>query len=53
VPHLEELDRVRVATDEAVFSMRLRQFSLPLKVGSSMSVGFNQRVSVRRGRVRR
>lgn len=52
VPHLEPGDRVRVSTGDWSMAFRLRQFSLPLVVGSPMSVGYHARVSVRRRRVR-
>lgn len=47
VPFLEELDMVRLHTDEYDFRFPLRQWTLPLTASESMSVGANKRV--RRG----
>jgi hypothetical protein len=52
VPHLDELDMIRVDTDEHVGNDRLRQWSFPL-TGGDMSVGYNDLVTVPRRRVRR
>jgi hypothetical protein len=45
VPHLELGDRVKVESDTVHTIFTLTKFSLPLAVGSGMSVGFNKRVS--------
>jgi hypothetical protein len=52
VPHLDELDMIRVDTVEHVGNDRLRQWSFPL-TGGDMSVGYNDLVTVPRRRVRR
>jgi hypothetical protein len=52
VPHLDELDMIRVDTDEHVGNDRVRQWSFPL-TGGDMSVGYNDLVTVPRRRVRR
>lgn len=52
VPHLDELDPVRVETDEYTGRERLRQWSFPL-TGGDMSCGYNDLVAVPRRRVRR
>lgn len=45
LPFLEPQDRISVVTDDGTIRSRLDQFSLPLRVGSNMSVGFLKRVS--------
>jgi hypothetical protein len=52
VPHLDELDMIRVDTEAHVGNDRLRQWSFPL-TGGDMSVGYNDLVTVPRRRVRR
>lgn len=51
-PHLDPLDLIGVNTDEGVFSMLLRQFSIPLSTSASMTIGFNRRLTANRRRVR-
>jgi hypothetical protein len=46
--HLEELDRVAVATEGRIFEFRLQQFTIPLTCDSTMTVGSLQRVSAQR-----
>jgi hypothetical protein len=54
VPHLEELDTVGVDTSgEGSVRFPLRQFTIPLVAGQSMSIGFNKRVRSRRRHRRR
>jgi hypothetical protein len=48
VPHLEPEDSIRVQYDGLGLSMRLGQASIPFKHDGTMSVGFMDRVSVRR-----
>lgn len=53
IPHLEEGDRVRVQDDKAVVEFSLLNFSIPLIVGESMSVGLNRKKAMwksKRGR---
>lgn len=45
VPHLEELDMIRISYDDLKLSARLREFSLPLTHDGVMSVGYVKRVS--------
>lgn len=45
VPHLDELDLVRIDTDEYVGTQRVRQLSFPL-AGGDMAVGYNAIVSL-------
>lgn len=52
IPHLEPLDRVRVATDTTSLTFVLKAFSLPLLHSGSMSVGANKRVTPARKRIR-
>lgn len=44
VPHLEEWDQLRVATEHGDVDFPLRQFTIPLTATETMSVGFNKRV---------
>ena len=50
VPHLEPEDMVRVDTHQFAHTMRLGQFSLPLRHDSLQSVGYTRKVSVRKRR---
>ncbi len=50
VPHLEEEDLVRVDANGVSMTLRMAQFSLPLKHDQQMSVGFHKQVSVSRRR---
>jgi hypothetical protein len=52
VPHLDELDMVRIHTPEYVGTERLRQWSFPL-TGGDMTVGYNDLVSLPRRKNRR
>ena len=52
VPFLDELDLVRISTEQYVSSERLRQFSFPLTSGD-MTVGYTDSVSVPRNTKRR
>jgi hypothetical protein len=45
VPHLEELDMIRVSYGDLRMQARLRRFALPLTHGGVMSVGYVKRVS--------
>lgn len=47
IPHLEPGDAIYVHTDDGAVRFRLTTFSLPLVVGSPMTVGYNRRVSTR------
>lgn len=53
VPHLEELDRVRVRTPEFAATFRIKQMSIPLLASGSMTVGYNRRLSPKAVRIRR
>lgn len=44
VPHLEEMDLIRVSYEDLRFNARLRRFSLPLTHAGVMSVGYVKRV---------
>lgn len=50
VPHLEEMDLIRVAYEDMRLNVRLKQFSLPLTHAGTMSVGSNKRVTKPRRR---
>jgi hypothetical protein len=52
IPHLEEHDLVRVATNEGTFLVRMRQWTLPLGLENSptMSVGSIKRTTLARRR---
>ncbi len=50
VPHLEELDMIRVSYGDMNMQARLRRFSLPLTHSGVMSVGYVKRVSKPRRR---
>lgn len=45
IPFLEPGDTVRVETDEVDTSFVIQQFTIPLIVGDSMSVGYNRRMA--------
>lgn len=47
VPHLEVLDLARVSTDLYDFTFRLKEFSIPLRVGAYMTVGSNKNLRPR------
>lgn len=54
IPHLEELDMVRVATDEGTFMVRMQQWTLPLSLDGApvMTVGSLRRTTVPTRRLR-
>lgn len=54
-PLLEEWDTVRIATDEFNTNFVLTKFTIPLVVDDSttMSIGYNKRVVVNKGKIRR
>ena len=52
IPHLEEYDRVSLSCDAFDGVFTLRQFSIPLTVGDTMSIGYNRRLlTVNRRRI--
>jgi hypothetical protein len=51
IPHLEPGDMVRIQTDEYSTSFRLREFSIPLVAGDSMSIGYVKNMAIRKGAV--
>jgi len=51
IPHLEPGDMVRIQTEEYATTFRMREFSIPLVAGDSMSVGYQKRMAVRKGLV--
>lgn len=52
VPHLEELDLIRIAYEDMRMTARLREFTLPLTNTGVMSVGYVKQVSVPKRRRR-
>lgn len=46
VPHLDPGDPCTVATEQGAVTFRLSQFSLPLRVGQEMSVGYLRNITV-------
>lgn len=44
VPYLEEYDRVALEHDDFDTAFVLRQFSIPLSIGDTMSIGYNRRL---------
>lgn len=52
IPHLEPQDVYTMSTRDFTMNGRVRQFSIPLKVGSSMTVGYTSRRSINVGRIR-
>lgn len=56
IPHLDELDLVRVETGDTAVEFRLRRFSIPLGSGDPgppMPVGYHKKTTVNRRRIRR
>lgn len=53
LPFLEPADKISVVTDDGTIRSRLDQFSLPLRVGATMSVGYIKKVSATTRRHRR
>lgn len=53
IPHLDPADLLEFRTDEFVVNVRLRQATLPLTVGSTMSLGWLKRSTVNTKRIRR
>jgi hypothetical protein len=52
IPHLDPYDMVRVTTEDFSAAFYLSKFTIPLKVGSPMSVGYLKNVAVKGRRVR-
>jgi hypothetical protein len=52
IPHLEPEDVYTLTTEEFTVRQRVKQVTIPLKVGSDMAVGFHARRSVNLGRIR-
>ena len=52
IPHLEEGDAVRVATDKFNGNFRLSQFALPLNAAGDMSIGYVRNVKPRKAMIR-
>lgn len=54
-PLLEEWDTVRIATDEFSTNFVLTKFTIPLIVadGASMAVGYNKKIGINKGKIRR
>lgn len=52
VPHLEEMDVVRVETNEFAAVHRVKQFAIPLTADGDMSVGYVRRTSPNRRAIR-
>lgn len=52
IPHLEETDVCKVATDLVGAPFRLQQFAIPLAAGGEMSVGYVKNVKVNKSAVR-
>ena len=44
IPHLEEMDIVRVSTEEFASNFRLQKFAIPLTAAGEMSVGYVKKV---------
>jgi hypothetical protein len=52
VPHLQEEDVITLSTGEFTVYQRIKQATIPLKVGADMTVGYTARRSVNVGRIR-
>jgi len=53
VPHLEEMDVVKLSTEKFSANHRLVKFAVPLNAAGDSSVGYVRNVKLRSGRVRR
>lgn len=53
IPHLDPADMARLNTEDYSNAFRMSKYSIPLKAGASMSVGYLNKVSVRPRRVRK
>lgn len=52
IPHLEELDVVRVATEQVTTNFALKQFAVPLTAAGQMSVGYVRNVKPNKSVIR-
>lgn len=53
IPHLEPEDIATVKTDDFSLAIRIKQMSIPLVVGNTMSVGYTKRVTTSKTKIRR